>query len=257
MNDEKDEQNVLEPWISLSNWEQQCVDEVEKSPDIEVELQNEKDIAVQKLWILFQNAATCIAQLYQDRQHGVSLWVPFQNAASSVTNLYKECVESHKPIYELGFQSGFQRRNRDLLSWAKKKKRNIQREELIAYITGRNPPAARHWGPRPRLALEGVRNSQHARFPADDTSAPRDEEQDFDMFRQALAFSNSLRQHAQSSPTSGISRVHRSRHVNSTSTSHSELSAFITEEFSKHGRKRSPSTDVIMDSPTHKRTRLI
>ncbi|KFM66580.1 hypothetical protein X975_19674, partial [Stegodyphus mimosarum] len=256
-----DDQETLEPWISLSNWEQQCVDEIEKTPEIEVELQNAKDRAVQKLWFLFQNAATCITQLYKDRQNGVSLWVPFQTAASSVTSLYKECIESHKPIHDLGFQGGLQKRNRELLSWAKKKKRHIRREELIAYITGRNPPATRLCCPRPRLVLDGMRNSSHLAH-AHRHSPSRDVElldpcaEDFDMFRQALTISTNFKHHAQNSPT-GLSRIHRARHCNSTSTSHNELSAFITEEFSRHSRKRSPSTDVIMESPTHKRTRLV
>ncbi|GFY04841.1 UPF0472 protein C16orf72 homolog [Trichonephila clavipes] len=83
------EQQEIGPYTGISLWEQQCIDETEKTPDTDVELQNAKDLAVQKLWFLFQNAATGITQLYKDRQNGVSLWVPFQTAASSVTNLYK------------------------------------------------------------------------------------------------------------------------------------------------------------------------
>ncbi|XP_015914057.1 HUWE1-associated protein modifying stress responses [Parasteatoda tepidariorum] len=253
------DQETLESFLGLSSWEQQCVDEHEKTSDIDIELQNAKDVAVQKLWFLFQNAATSITQLYKDRQNGVSLWVPFQTAASSVTSLYKECIESHKPLYDLGFQSGNQKRNKELLSWVKKKKRNIRREELIAYITGRTPPASRFACPKPRLVLDGMHSSPHLghahRFSQSEASGlltPRSE--NLDMFREALAFSANLRQHNPGSPT-GLSRVNRSRHCNSTSTSHNELSAFIAEEFSRHSRKRSPSVDVIMDSPTHKRTR--
>lgn len=256
-----DESETLQSWMNLTKWEQQCIDEVEKTPDIEIELQNAKDITEQKLWLMFQNAATCITQLYKDRQNGVSLWVPFQTAASSVTSLYKDCIESHRPVYDLGYQNGYQKRNRDLVSWLQKKKHTIRREELIAFITGRTPPPARNCCPRPRLVLDGVRNSSHLahahRFPPPDPSgllAPRAD--DFDMFREALAFSANLKQHTSSSPTS-MSRIHRARHCNSTSTSHNELSAFITEEFSRHARKRSPSNDVIMDSPTHKRSRLV
>ncbi|GFR16252.1 UPF0472 protein C16orf72 homolog [Trichonephila clavata] len=251
------EQQEIDPYTGISLWEQQCIDETEKTPDTDVELQNAKDLAVQKLWFLFQNAATGITQLYKDRQNGVSLWVPFQTAASSVTNLYKECIESHKPVYDMGFQSGTHKRNKDLLSWAKKKQRHIRREDLIAYITGRNPPANRPFCPRPRLVLDGMHTSSHLahahRFSPSDTAGlltPRAE--DLEMFREALAFS-AIRQHNPSSPT-GLNRV-RARHCNSSSTSHNELSAFITEEFSRHSRKRSPSLDVIMDSPTHKRSR--
>ncbi|GBM82031.1 UPF0472 protein C16orf72 [Araneus ventricosus] len=238
----------------LSFWEQQCIDETEKTPDIDVELQNAKDLAVQKLWVLFQDAATGITQLYKDRQTGVSLWVPFQTAASNVTNLYKECIESHKSVYDLGSQSATHKRNKELLSWAKKRQRHIRREDLIAYITGRTPPANRPFCPRPRLVLDGMHNSSHLSHSHRFSNSEAAMADNFDMFREALAFSAAnIRQHNPSSPTS-LSRV-RARHCNSTSTSHNELSAFITEELSRHSRKRSPSLDVIMDSPTHKRSR--
>lgn len=58
-----------EPWMDLNKWEQQCIDEVEKTPDLEIELQNAKDSSEQKLWLLFQNAATCITQLYKGKMH--------------------------------------------------------------------------------------------------------------------------------------------------------------------------------------------
>lgn len=66
--------------------------------------------------------------------------MPFQSAAGSVTNLYKDCLESQKRITELGIQSGIQRRNREMLSWLKKKKRSaggIRREELIGFVCGK------------------------------------------------------------------------------------------------------------------------
>ncbi|KAF8789247.1 HUWE1-associated protein modifying stress responses-like [Argiope bruennichi] len=248
-----EQQEARESW-GLSFWEQQCIDETEKTPDIDVELQNAKDLAVQRLWVLFQDAATGITQLYKDRQNGVSLWVPFQTAASSVTNLYKECIESHKSVCDLGFQSGTHKRNKELLSWAKKRQRHIRREDLIAYITGRTPPANRPFCPRPRLVLDGMHNSSHLSHSHRFSNSEAAMADNFDMFREALAFSAAnIRQHNPSSPTS-LSRV-RARHCNSTSTSHNELSAFITEELSRHSRKRSPSLDVIMDSPTHKRSR--
>lgn len=58
----------LDSFLGLSCWEQQCVDEVEKTPDTDVELQNAKDLAQQKLWFLFQNAATGVAQLYKGKK---------------------------------------------------------------------------------------------------------------------------------------------------------------------------------------------
>lgn len=210
MNERNEE---LDSWIT--NWERQCIEEVESGPDLESQIQNEKDISTQKLWLLFQNSATCVAQLYKDRQHGVSLWVPFQNAASSVTNLYKECMEAEKRVSELGFQCGYQRRTKDLLAWAKKRKRHIRREDLVAFLCGKSGQphhhhsSAHHWGsPRQRLALDG--GSMPLRAPSSlmasrlaplgavgagvvGTERPQQsdaEDVDLDTFREALAISS-------------------------------------------------------------------
>lgn len=61
--------NETEPWMDLNKWEQQCIDEIEKTPELEIELQNAKDTSEQKLWLLFQNAATCVTQLYKGKIH--------------------------------------------------------------------------------------------------------------------------------------------------------------------------------------------
>ncbi|KAH9365305.1 hypothetical protein HPB48_018293 [Haemaphysalis longicornis] len=53
----------LDSWIT--NWERQCIEEVERAPDLESQIQNERDTSSQKLWLLFQNSATCVAQLYK------------------------------------------------------------------------------------------------------------------------------------------------------------------------------------------------
>ncbi|XP_076333938.1 HUWE1-associated protein modifying stress responses isoform X2 [Tachypleus tridentatus] len=273
MNEVHERDEAVEPWFALSNWEQQCVEELENSPDLETQIDSERNATTQKLWFQFQNAATCVAQLYKDRQHGVTLWVPFQNAAGSVTNLYKECLESQKRFGDLGYQCGYQRRNRDLLAWAKKRKRHIRREDLIAFLTGKTPPSQRSWvSPRQRLSIEGLRSpSHHSRFSISNPVEPEistiaSAEPDLETFREALAFSSisgavgnsnfGIRQHSPGSSPSGQSRGHRSRI--SSQNNLTELNAFISEEFIRHSdsRKRAPSTDVVMDSPTHKRSRL-
>ncbi|KAL1778725.1 hypothetical protein HispidOSU_005251 [Sigmodon hispidus] len=90
-----------EHWFS--KWERQCLAEAEQDEQLSPELQEEAAAAAQpehkqqKLWHLFQNSATAVAQLYKDRvcqQPGLSLWVPFQNAATAVTNLYKGTYDS-------------------------------------------------------------------------------------------------------------------------------------------------------------------
>ncbi|KAK7870806.1 hypothetical protein R5R35_005469 [Gryllus longicercus] len=83
MNEDRDREDdpFRELWIS--NWEQQCVEQLESEPDYERQLQSERDLTNQKVWISFQNSATAVAQLYKDRLQGMSLWIPFQTAAGT------------------------------------------------------------------------------------------------------------------------------------------------------------------------------
>ena len=82
--------------------------------------------------------------MFLDRSQGVSMWPAFQTAAANVTHMYKECLESQKKMNELCVQSGVQRRNKDVLNWIKKKKnRSIRREEVVAFICGKNNMANR------------------------------------------------------------------------------------------------------------------
>ncbi|KAK6312552.1 hypothetical protein J4Q44_G00182160 [Coregonus suidteri] len=137
-----------EHWFS--KWERQCLAEAEQRESNEEEADNDQD----KLWHLFQNSATAVAQLYKDRvchqQGGLSLWVPFQNAATAVTNLYKESVEAHQRSYDLGLQISHQRRNKDVLAWVKKRRRTIRREDLISFLCGRAPPPGAPEPPSPQ-----------------------------------------------------------------------------------------------------------
>ena len=96
-------------WIS--NWERQCEIELENEPDLEGQVLSERDLSTQKLWHLFQNSATSVAQLFKgnivrltmpksshrsrtccaftDRNQPQVLWLPFQTAAGTITSLYK------------------------------------------------------------------------------------------------------------------------------------------------------------------------
>lgn len=49
----------------LANWEQQCAEHLESEPDCEGQLHAERDRAIHNNWLLFQNTATSIAQLYK------------------------------------------------------------------------------------------------------------------------------------------------------------------------------------------------
>ncbi|RWS30659.1 hypothetical protein B4U80_05077 [Leptotrombidium deliense] len=277
-------------WTSrYSTWEEECVHSIDNNDDIDLQIEREKDLCSQKLWHSFQNAACCVAQLYKDRENGVSLWIPFQNSASSITSLYKDCTESQKRFAELGFQSGVQRRNKEILAWLKKRKRNIRREDLIAFLCGSHHlhfPYIHHrnpWSnPRQRISVpsetggssslaSGIRTPPHhnvtlTRLTLSDSgdSSNNDGDGDLQTFREALALSGirNSPQHTSSSCNSNRrSMLGRSSACspNNTGSSLAELNAFITEEFSRHAESRkrsSSSTDVVMDSPTHKRSKL-
>ncbi|XP_061426065.1 HUWE1-associated protein modifying stress responses-like isoform X1 [Lethenteron reissneri] len=276
------QEHCPEHWFSI--WERECLDDAEQeAPEEDDRLALEREQAAQKLWLSFQNSATAVAQLYKDRvcqQQGVSLWIPFQNAASAVTNLYKDGAETHRRSYEHGAQMGLQRRTRDVLAWAKKRRRTIRREDLISFLCGKSPPPPpSRGGCRAPARLSGIPASPRVAptepSPTDDT--------DLQPFREAIALhglsgamaSISMRSGNPGSPThaaggSGPSRRRSSLHD-------MDLNTFISEEMALHleggtttttaaaamaasARKRSATSqcpDVITDSPTHKRSRLI
>ena len=54
----------------------------------------------------------------------------------------------------LGVQSGRNSRARDIAAWARKKRKSIRREELLAYLCGKNMPAHPHHRNRQNRSLE-------------------------------------------------------------------------------------------------------
>uniref|UniRef100_A0A8C5PPN7 HUWE1 associated protein modifying stress responses n=1 Tax=Leptobrachium leishanense TaxID=445787 RepID=A0A8C5PPN7_9ANUR len=284
-----------EHWFS--KWERQCLSEAEQEEQPEEEAEQSQ----QKLWHLFQNSATAVAQLYKDRvcqQQGLSLWVPFQNAATAVTNLYKgvpasrsylhesiergalyiwrielgskahaqnyktDGLDAHQRSFDLGIQIGYQRRNKDVLAWVKKRRRTIRREDLISFLCGKVPPPRNSRAP-PRLTVVSPNRATSA-----ETGSSA--ETDLQPFREAIALhglngamaSISVRSSTPGSPThvSGSSNTSRRRN----GLHDVDLNTFISEEMALHldnggTRKRTSAqcSDVITDSPTHKRNRMI
>ncbi|KAM6972356.1 HUWE1-associated protein modifying stress responses [Aplochiton taeniatus] len=262
--DEKKEQGESEiqehgPEHWFNKWERQCLAEAEQEEPSEEETEQGQ----QQLWHLFQNSATAVAQLYKDRvcqQQGLSLWVPFQNAATAVTNLYKESAEAQQRSFDLGIQIGYQRRNKEVLAWLKKRRRTIRREDLISFLCGKAPPPR---NPRvtPRVAMVSP-----SRPSAPETGSSV--ETDLQPFREAIALhglsgamaSISVRSGAPSSPTHPAQSHGRRRN----GLHDVDLNTFIAEEMALHldattNRKRGPAPcgDVITDSPTHKRNRML
>nr|KAF6354395.1 hypothetical protein mMyoMyo1_001706 [Myotis myotis] len=258
-----------EHWFS--KWERQCLAEAEQDEQLPPELQDEAAAGAQpehkqqKLWHLFQNSATAVAQLYKDRvcqQQGLSLWVPFQNAATAVTNLYKESVDTHQRSFDIGIQIGYQRRNKDVLAWVKKRRRTIRREDLISFLCGKVPPPRNSRAP-PRLTVVSPNR-------ATSTETSSSVETDLQPFREAIALhglsgamaSISVRSSTPGSPTHVSSGSNASRRRNGLHDV--DLNTFISEEMALHldnggTRKRTSAQcgDVITDSPTHKRNRMI
>ncbi|KAL6440817.1 telomere attrition and p53 response 1 protein isoform X1 [Cataglyphis hispanica] len=240
MSDDRSEDDpIMDLWYS--NWEQQCVEALESEPDYENQLHNEKELYSQQMWTKFQTTASAIAQLYKDRTLGVSLWVPFQTAAGTVTSLYKDSVDCMRRCSDLGVEMGKQKHCKEIMNWARKKRRMIRREDLLAYLAGKPPPPPRphphRSSPKPRMMVCGSPSS-HSQTPsmviAPAPTAGSDPDPELHTFREAIALSGSP--------------------VSRRGGRQAELSAFINNELARH-HKRPASHDVDMGSPTHKRTR--
>ncbi|KAG8558403.1 hypothetical protein GDO81_016977 [Engystomops pustulosus] len=249
------------PEYWFTKWERQCLAEAEQEEQPEADGEDGQH----KLWHLFQNSATTVAQLYKDRvcqQQGQPLWATFQNAATAVTNLYKESVDTHQRTFDLGIQVGYQRRNKDVLAWVKKRRRTIRREDLISFLCGKIPPPRNSRAP-PRLTVV----SPNRASPSETDSSV---ETDLQPFREAIALhglsgamaSISVRSSTPGSPThvGGSSNTSRRRN----GLLDVDLNTFISEEMALHldnggTRKRTSAqcSNVITDSPTNKRNRMI
>ncbi|XP_047656811.1 telomere attrition and p53 response 1 protein isoform X2 [Tachysurus fulvidraco] len=220
-----------EHWFS--HWESQCLAEAEQQEPSEEEVDHNRE----KLWHMFQNSATAVAQVY------------------------KESVDAHQRSYELGIQTGQQRRNKEVLAWVKKRRRTIRREDLISFLCGKAPP--------PRVSRATPRIPPSWPPPSDSVSSV---ETDLQPFREAIALHGlsgamagvSVRPGTPGSPThvsGGGSNPGRRRN----GLHDVDLNTFIAEEMELHlennggGRKRTSAqcSDVITDSPTHKRNRTI
>jgi len=96
-----------------------------------------------------------------------------------------DCQESLRRSFELGVQIGIYRHTRDLLSWSKKRRRRIARDEMIAHLCGKAVPATRLRSSQTQFAKTPVKStsaSTLARFASVDTVEP-----DLQLFHDALA----------------------------------------------------------------------
>lgn len=90
-----------------------------------------------------------------------------------------ESTEARQRSYDLGIQIGYQRRNKEVMAWVKKRRRTIRREDLISFLCGKNPP--------PRAARAPPRGAMVAagRPPPPETGSSV--ETDLQPFREAIA----------------------------------------------------------------------
>ncbi|GCB79549.1 hypothetical protein scyTo_0020221 [Scyliorhinus torazame] len=224
----------------LSGWERQCLEEDERqgpgpgaaesgAGGIEAEAQR------QRLWLCFQNSATAIAQLYKDG------------------------IEAYRASLDLGVQAGYQRRNKEMLAWVKKRRHIIHREDLLSFLCRKSPPS-RNSRLAPRLNIPSSVLAQE--------DSNRTAEGDLQAFTDAIAVHGlsgamanvSMRSGTPGSPTHAGSNSASVRRRGSLQDV--DLNSFIAEEMARHldsSRKRAPAqcSDVITESPSHKRSRML
>ena len=103
--------------------------------------------------------------------------------------LSSESMEARQRSYELGIHLGYQRRNKEVIAWVKKRRRTIRREDLISFLCGKVPPPRTARAP-PRVAM--VSASRPAP-PETDSSV----ETDLQPFREAIALHGKSRSFVQ------------------------------------------------------------
>jgi hypothetical protein len=211
------------------------------------------------------------------------MWLPFQTAASNVTNMFRECQESQKRMSDMWTQSGVQRRNREIMSWIKKRKRApIRQEDLIAFICGkkhhlsaRSPRRLAASEPLSFTSSSGASDQRlhHSRSPPQTLSCLslsdsavtaaadcEDAATDLQPFRDALALSSLTT--ASATVSSGLSgrknRIIAQFSGPDAAENLQELNAFMSEEFTRNmDSKKRPHNDVVMSSPTHKKPKFL
>ncbi|XP_005095137.1 UPF0472 protein C16orf72 homolog [Aplysia californica] len=256
MSQEDNYDNEQSPDHWSSRFEDECFGELEAQGGVESRVQSIEEHTAQQLWLGFQQTSTAIAQLYnfKDSAHdGYVLLVPFNKAAESLTKFYKDSLNNARECLRLGVQSGRSSRARDIAAWARKKRKSIRRDELLAYLCGKSlPPHHRNRQNRslerqiPRFSSHQAENLESGDYPVREP------------------FSLQGLNGAMSNISMGLSRAS----TTPTTTTSSTMSSWPTDEFrfhddrarGEHHRKRTSSSsamDVSMESPSRKRGRFL
>ncbi|PIK58831.1 putative UPF0472 protein C16orf72-like [Apostichopus japonicus] len=233
--------------------EQMCLEQLDRECNLDERLKEEKRFASENLWYQFQNSASAVTALYKERERSqsshdgqVPLWLVFQNAATNVTKLYKDSIESHRRSLDLGIKIGQQRRTRDVVAWAKKRRRFIHKEDLLAFLCGNSPPSRPRGVQLPRSSSD--RSSPRSHTPS---SPPREQDtgDELQTFRDALAL-HGLNGAMANVGVSQSPPHSRRRH----SSSLQDLEDVLSN--SQDARKRN-TIETLPDSPSPKRSRYL
>lgn len=157
-------------------------------------------------------------------------------------------ADSYKRGMELGFQSGYQKRSRDVLSWAKKRKKIILREELLSYLAGRSPPRRSHDARQTVTATSLGSNS--VVLPSEiDSDSVETGVQCYGSPFDSIAVRPEINANSFLATSGGLGSYHSPRR-------RSHADANFGDAEAREGRKRSAcSADIVMESPSHKRNR--
>lgn len=268
MNHEDGNDGDQSPEHWFTNFEDECFDELETQGRIDARLQSAEEHAAQQLYSGFQSTSTAIAQLYNykvaSQEDCPMLMVPFNKAAESLTKFYKESLINARECLRLGVQSGRNSRARDIAAWARKKRKSIRRDELLAYLCGKSMPAHSHHRNRQNRSIDRQlprrshqnESFQSTDFPVRDALTLQGLNGAMSNISVGYSWSNST-----ASSTSSVARTpvmegilfHHHHPDNlpgcGCHTDHHHSSR------KRHGS--SSATDVNMDSPTRKRGRYL
>lgn len=97
--------------------------------------------------------------------------------------MFTDSVDSLETCVDVGIQRGKQNRTRDIISWVKKRRRHIRREDLIAFLCGKNPPN-RH---RSKHSHNRTLERSHSPRVNNVEAIQQNSEPDLQAFREAIA----------------------------------------------------------------------
>ena len=178
--------------------------------------------------------------IYNEHWDALSSFVWWNNTAVPLP----DGIDTHKRSLEIGFQSGIQKRNKDIVSWAKKKRKTIRRDDLLSYLSGRSPA-------RRSPEVKSTSTSTHG---SNGLVLQGGMEFDVDAGFRPQVDGFDVRAGMDTTPfftAAGLSPVLNSRRRNYADTN-------LAEPELREGRKRSTCpADIVMESPSHKRTRYL